>query len=831
MKTPNAERRTASAGSGFLILFLLLLLLLGIPAQAETPALTDALRPLQAGVPQVAVVRLRALLEEKELAPAERVTAQAKLGEALLAAGDPAAALEVLANERLRDLPETKFHRAQALAALGRWSEALPLYAERAATPGAKFAEEARFGQAEALRALGRVDEALAVLRIVHQNPRWLVPARLRMVELILQKRDPAMATRAVQSIAPEAMPEKKARRFLRGRVEARRSRDHAIQLYESILKSPSGTTHSVLIATLFAHAEAHLQSRTAAAGDDFLEDFIERHPTDEELPALFAKLDQLYAAQTSPSRQELLRWSNQGAQPRRALAQWYLARSFLRAGRKEGARESFQRLRLSAPRTPILSEAWLEFAQFEMEAGRVTEALAILEEARSLQPPPAVAHRIEMMLGATHRAANSFAAAAETFRQLVEESPPTVANDALYNATIAWLEAEEPAKADATRTELEKRGANDETRGQLRLEEALLAAERGAPTASALLQNFLRDFPKHGRAAEAEVALAELAFHAAPPRLEEARAHLARAVENKPSPAAAERAHYLRIWLESADPATPAERVIGLAQDFLRRYEHSQREAEVRVKLAEIHYARQDFAGAQTQFELLAQKSADPARTERALFFAAKSAMQMMGAESLERALILFGEVVKREGELKWAARNEQAAIERKLGKTQDALTLYDEVLRSAAQPAEKHEALCAKGDIFYELGGREPQNYERAIELYEELAKTAEASADWRNQARFKQGMCLEKLNRPREALATFYAIVENEAEPSRPREFFWYYKAGFNAARLLEEEAKWEPAAAVYEKLAFAGGARSEEARARLNQLRLEHFLWDR
>ncbi|MFN2509711.1 MAG: hypothetical protein ABR589_13190, partial [Chthoniobacterales bacterium] len=87
-----------------------------------------------------------------------------------------------------------------------------------------------------------------------------------------------------------------------------------------------------------------------------------------------------------------------------------------------------------------------------------------------------------------------------------------------------------------------------------------------------------------------------------------------------------------------------------------------------------------------------------------------------------------------------------------------------------------------------------------------------------------------CLEKLHMPTEALATFYQIVEDESRPGRQREFFWFYKAGFNAARLLEEDSKWQPAAAVYEKLAFAGGGRSEEAKSRLNQLRLEHFLWE-
>ncbi len=42
--------------------------------------------------------------------------------------------------------------------------------------------------------------------------------------------------------------------------------------------------------------------------------------------------------------------------------------------------------------------------------------------------------------------------------------------------------------------------------------------------------------------------------------------------------------------------------------------------------------------------------------------------------------------------------------------------------------------------------------------------------------------------------------------------------------------DDQTQWKPAAAIYEKLAFAGGARSEEAKARLDRLRLEHFLWE-
>src|SRR5438552_1763010 len=171
--------------------------------------------------------------------------------------------------------------------------------------------------------------------------------------------------------------------------------------------------------------------------------------------------------------------------------------------------------------------------------------------------------------------------------------------------------------------------------------------------------------------------------------------------------------------------------------------------------------------------------------------------------------------------------ARNEQAVIERKLGKPQDALVLYDEVLKSDAAQSEKREALCGKGDIFFEMGGN--ANYQQAIQIYDQLASDKNEPVHWRNQALFKKALCLEKKNDRAGELETFYKILEDEGRPSGNRVLFWYYKAGCNAARLSEEDSKWESAAAIYERLVAAGGDRSEEAKARLNHLRLEHFLW--
>jgi hypothetical protein len=167
---------------------------------------------------------------------------------------------------------------------------------------------------------------------------------------------------------------------------------------------------------------------------------------------------------------------------------------------------------------------------------------------------------------------------------------------------------------------------------------------------------------------------------------------------------------------------------------------------------------------------------------------------------------------------------------VERKLSKSQDALTLYDEVLKGDAKAGEKREALCGKADVLYEIAGNDRAKYNTALDVYQELASEPDVPPHWRNQALFKAGMCLEKMDDRPHALDTFYRVIENEGRPDKPREFFWFYKAGFNAARLLEEQAQWAPAASVYQKLALAGGERSDEAKARLGQLRLEHFLWE-
>ena len=422
-------------------------------------------------------------------------------------------------------------------------------------------------------------------------------------------------------------------------------------------------------------------------------------------------------------------------------FARWYLAQSELRAGRREEAIRQFEQIRRTTPVPAVLAPALLQYARLQIEAGRVNEALAILSEAEKTNPAPQVREQIDFESGRAMYAALKFQDAADRFETLGNDRS-ALAPAALVNASLASLRADDKTKTERDKAELVRRGQIDEA-AEVALEQAVISAERGEKNAGALLQDFVRRFPDHPRVSEAQIALAEMAYHSTPPKLDEAEKNLAAARATHPTELAVEHADYLAIWLADARGAD-SDRVIASARDFLRAHPNSPLVAEVRLKLAESHFRRQDFASAQTEFETLAQENPKSALTEQALFLAAQSAMASMASQSLDHALELLTQVVAMNGEFRWAARNEQAAIERRLGKSQDAQALYDEVLKGDARAAEKREALCGKADIFFEQANANAANLDRAVGIYDQLANEAANQPHWRNQALFKKG-CL--------------------------------------------------------------------------------------
>ena len=133
---------------------------------------------------------------------------------------------------------------------------------------------------------------------------------------------------------------------------------------------------------------------------------------------------------------------------------------------------------------------------------------------------------------------------------------------------------------------------------------------------------------------------------------------------------------------------------------------------------------------------------------------------------------------------------------------------------------------ALCAKANSLSVLGRADPKQLEAALTVYDELA-SSEAPPTWRNQALYKKAAALELLGRSQDALMAYYDVLGRST--AQDREYLWYYKAGFEAARIVEAAREWKSAIGIYEKMAALDGPRAAEARMRVKQLRLEHFIW--
>ena len=377
-------------------------------------------------------------------------------------------------------------------------------------------------------------------------------------------------------------------------------------------------------------------------------------------------------------------------------------------------------------------------------------------------------------------------------------------------------------------------------------------------------LRQFLHEQPANPRAAEARVALAELAFDRERPNLTTAWREIAapelRPVANPgatsdfpastPAPSAEQdRASYLAIWLADAPgPAQDQNKAIALARQFLESRPASPLAPEARMKLGEIYFQREDYPDAQTQLELLAESAPNSALAEPALYLAGLAAARSMSADGMDKAVTLLESAAHRDGLLKLQARLRQAEVQNRLGKAPDALILYDGVAAATADRPLKEdelesrcEALAGRGETLFAMAAADPRLYGEAARTFQLLAQTPGASLLWRRQALTQQGRSLEKQGDTAAALAAYddalnAAATLPSATPGTPPaapaepEWAWFYRAGTDAARLLESQSQWTAAIAIYKKLAAADGPLKTEFENLLTRRRLEHFIWE-
>ena len=784
--------------------FLLLAVTSGL---AVDPRIDEARHALEDGLPQVAIYNL-SHASGKDFPRAEQATAELLLARALFAAGrfEESAALLKKTGAAGAD---ARFWLAEANAALNKPTEALPLY--ESLTRDDRYAAKASVGAARMLSALGRRSEAAKVLsKLVKSNPAASGNAALELAQIHLDVKDHAGALSALSSAEGLSPEQQQQATFLAARALLTAGQVAEAEQKLKEIKDPPARLAALLAVTL---AECRLQQEDAADAERIMEGFIAENSRLPGLPEAFEALDRIYAHEGAASSAELRRWAGDSRNPQRAaLALFYLARNEARASKSEKSRQLFSEFLAQYPGHFLVNEARAELSASQIGVNQPQAALQTAKEGAGFRNS-FVRAQAEAALGEFKQAADSFLQAA---------GAPELEMAALENAAVCALLSGASESENPAMRRLAARPDFQPVVERIRFLEAMRQASSRSRSSADLLQKIAQSNSSYAQ--RAGLALAELADLQL--NSDEARATLRRISSD--DPATKERTEYLAIFVaDDGDRESEAE-IIKLAENFINTYPSSRFEPQVRMKWGEILYRRGDYLNARVQFNALAERFPDSPLAEKAIFLSGQAMARSLNPSEMEEAIEVFEQVVKSGGPLALKARLAQASLLNALKRPKEALGVLDKILDSNPDPNLRYAVIVEKGDTLFAQGTQDSGNYKNAISAWRQISSDPNAPKIWSHQALAKMGAAYEKLGNFDAALNCYYGVF-SEGQKAGP-EFFWFYRAGFDAGRLLESQRLWKEAIAVYEKIGSVDGPRAEEARERVNRLRLENFIWD-
>ncbi|HEX8372616.1 MAG TPA: outer membrane protein assembly factor BamD [Chthoniobacterales bacterium] len=799
-----------------------LLLLTSMVYAAEPTLFQQAQTAIQEGIPQVGIQKLQLCLAQP-LSTEETRNVRLELAKAYLALKDSESARQQLAN--LSPDGDVRFLLIQSYLTDRNWRLVEQLTTSLP-PPESPFYCRFVFARAEARRGLGRDAEADQDYKLIENDAKLGNAARLRRADLALQSAtppplilpksdDPAVARAATLLQAQSSLLSK-------NYPEAERS-------FRLLFADPAQLTSSDYAAVCLGLARAlGEQSRLDEAGD-LLESFIDQRPRHEKLSDIFAELNSVYQREKNPSQNQLRRWSRDAKHPeRQALAIYYQSQFDLRDKGSDAALATLSAWLDKFPSHSLRSSVLLRYGEQLVAEKKVAEGIRRLTEGLSLSASKETTGELHVALAKAFYATNKFARAAEHFKQASQFLTRSTEH-LLYNVALCWLRGSEFQKFLTVYQEFSQLFPESDLRRDLLIEEGFLQARsEQLKEARDTLRLFVRDFPEHPRRADAHIALAEISMAASGSETAE---QLALAAQAKPAPEVLERAAYLNFFQKNSQEKTDHQKRIAEAEAFLKEYPSSTFEAEVRFKLGEAYFAEKDYTSAGAQFELISDKFPDSALVEQARFLAGQSAVRTMSPKAIDGAIPLFQKVVQMKGTLKDYALYELATIKKNAAAYGDAIILYNDLLGQNPPADLLASTLASKAETHYLQGDVDPKNLDEAIATFDRLINLPDVSRYWKNLALYKKGKALQWQGKKAEMLAAYYDALALPSEQNETPEYFWFYRAGFDAAETLETDQQWTAAIAIYRKLADAKGPRSAEAEERIKRLRLEHFIWEK
>ncbi len=799
-----------------------LILLTSAALAQEAPLFQQAEAALHEGIPQVGIQKLQLYLTQN-LSADENRRVNLELAQAFLTIKKTDAARELLG--RISPGEDVQYWVVQSYLTDNNWHEVIEKLRPLPSPESAFYARDI-FARAEAKRGMGQLQSASADYELIENDPMLGSAAQLRRADISLQTLPNVLVKLTVSKSPSPAATLLTAQSCLLAR-DYKNAEYH----FRSLLDHPSGLTSSQYAALHLGLARALVEQIHLDDAGDLLEKFIEERPRHEQLPEVFTELNTIYQKQSNPSQNPLRHWSRDAVNPaRQALAIYYQSQFDLRDKGSDTALATLSSWLDKFPTHPLRASVLLKYGEQLISENKLQESIRRLNEGLALSSLPATTGELHATLARALFANNHFALAAAHFK-LASQLLTNSAQNLLYNSALCWLRDSNFKEFLVVYQNFSSLFPESSLRRDLLMEEGFFQARsHEIDQAKSTLNLFIRDFPGHPRIPDTHLALAEISTPSSP---DEAERQLSLVAQSLPSPETSERAAYLKFiqQIDTSKTNFDAKKQIEECEIFLRQYPHSSFEAEVRFKLGEAQFSEKDYTTAGTQFELISTKFPESPLLEQARFLAGQSAIRTMNPSAVDEAISLFEQVVRMKGPLQPYARFEQATVKKNSASYDEAIVLYNDLLSQTLPSDLLASTLAAKAETFYLQGSSDPKKIVASVETFNQLATLPNTSRYWKNLALYKKGKALEWLGKKDEMLAAYYDALALPTDSNETPEYYWFYRAGFDAAESLESDEHWEAAIAIYRKLADSKGPRSAEAAERIHRLRLEHFIWEK
>ncbi len=472
-----------------------------------------------------------------------------------------------------------------------------------------------------------------------------------------------------------------------------------------------------------------------------------------------------------------------------------------------------------------------VEQGRLLVETEALQEALQVFVKAGEMAVDDHLRATALLLAGDVAMSLEDYETAATSYRYVADElQAPENAATARFRQAKARIRQGRHDTAAAIFERFVEQYPDDDRAVAAWLGRAAALRDAGRPAASIdAFEKFVAGHPSHAEAPGALMEVYKLARHSGD--MERSMRVLNRICLEYADSDFHTQALYHRVYV--AFQVGDYDLAVTEGERFVKDFERLPNAADVLLWLADYHAGRGDWARAESRYRQVFILFPDSSQAQTALYEAANAAFAQDGGE--DRALRLLAQLEEKVGSgqaLNSAIMGRAAFLQ---GDVLAELMRYEEAaewFETARQRLTRPELRLAAGgrmaDMHFALASQE--SFRRAAALYGEMLE-GDPSPALRENLLYRLAKTLEELGEREKALDRYLEIVfayDMDTKAGRVRDWYYFARAGYAAARLLVEQGQMDGAARIYERIHQSGIPTADEARERAREIRQAHRL---